>query len=210
MHDEIGLVAAKLGLKWTFYIDDIALSGVRACEAIEPVMRIIQKHGHSAGRKKTRRMPNNKPQTLTGTLVNCKVSAEKDKRDALVYRIHELANKQEIAEHEVRSIQGKIAQIAWLNPLQGASLKRLAERYLPRVRVEGQKPRTDETRPCNSARRHRHERVLGTLREKPKLRQVRDFEGIRDKTAGSGERTEYSLVTTCSPLLTGAHKPSAR
>lgn len=172
MHDEIGCVAKALGLNWTFYVDDIALSGDRACEAIEPVIRIIPKYGHSAAHHKTRKMPNNGPQKLTGTLVNRKVSADKTKRRAVANRIFELASNRIITDHEIRSIRGQIAQITWLNPMQGMALKRLADRHLPNVGIEGQTKRTDETRRCNDAKRHTYERARNKVPLQPKTEEL--------------------------------------
>jgi hypothetical protein len=155
MHQKIGHVATQMGLRWTFYIDDIAISGRQAPEAIDKVIRIIQRHGHAVRRQKIRCMPNNVQQKLTGSVINRKVSAGRQRIREIREQIMSLANQQQIFEHELRSLRGRIAQVRWLCPFQGAFLTRLEVRYLPKVGINGKKPRTDEIRFCDSFRRHR-------------------------------------------------------
>jgi hypothetical protein len=155
LHEEIELLMGSLGLRSTFYVDDIAFSGPGAEGAIESVIRLIHKHGHSVRREKIEVMPNFKPQKVTGVGVNRKVSALPKRRRAIRQRIYELAARESIPDYELRSVRGSIEHVKWLSPLQGLVLARLAERHLPEIGTAGPRPRTDETRRCNNPRRHR-------------------------------------------------------
>ncbi|MGH7228402.1 MAG: reverse transcriptase family protein [Nitrospiraceae bacterium] len=155
LHADIELLMASRELQFTFWVDDIVFSGPHAEEAIEPVIRLVHKHGHSLRRQKILVMPNSEPQRVTGVGVNRHVSALNERRHAIRQRIFELVTRESIADHELRSLRGSIENVKWLSPLQGLVLERLAERFLPEVGAEGARPRTDETRPCNNPRRHR-------------------------------------------------------
>lgn len=155
LHADLEALMDSLGLIFSFYIDDIAFSGLRALGAIEPAIHLIHKHGHSVRREKIHRMPNCTPQKLTGVGVNRTVSVPPKRRDEIRQRIFELAACELIPDYELRSVRGSIANVKWLSPLQGVVLERLAERYLPEVGTGESKPRTDEVRPCDNARRHR-------------------------------------------------------
>jgi hypothetical protein len=72
IHDEIAAVATEFDLRWSFYVDDIALSGSRAREAITPVVDIIHRHGHSV--HDVRVMSAGARHELTGTVPNRKIS----------------------------------------------------------------------------------------------------------------------------------------
>ncbi len=155
LHADIAQIMASRGLRFTFYVDDVAFSGPDAEEAIEPVIRLIHKYGHSVRRDKIVVMPGNEPQRLTGVGVNRRISALPKRRQSIRQRIYELAARESIPDHELRSLRGSIESVRWLSPLQGLVLKRLVERHLPEVGTEGPRPRTDETPPCSNPRRHR-------------------------------------------------------
>lgn len=155
LHAEIEALMDSLGLRFTFYIDDIVFSGPRAQLAVEKVIRAIQQHGHSVRRDKIHIMPASGLQRVTGVGVNRKLSALPHRCQGIRRRIYELASRESPYDYELRSVRGSIESVAWLSPLQGLTLKRLAERWLPDVGIDGPRPRTDETRPCNNPRRHR-------------------------------------------------------
>ena len=97
MHREIVELADGLGLICAFYLDDIALSGHRAGDAVNSVIKIIQKHGHSARRRKIRRMRSGEAQKVTSVVVNRKISAGRERRQMIRERIFELAGRVNLA-----------------------------------------------------------------------------------------------------------------
>jgi len=69
VHDEIDKIARVYGLHWSMYVDDIAISGTRAREAIVPLIRVLQREGYSVSHRKIRLMSRNERQALTGGVV---------------------------------------------------------------------------------------------------------------------------------------------
>ena len=155
LYDQVGLIANELDLRWTFWIDDIAISGDRAIEAIEKVIRAIQRNGHAVRHSKIRIMPRNTSQSITGTLVNRKVSFGRKKLEDIRSQITSVADQPEIPDYLIQTIRGKIAHVNSLCSIQGAYLTRLADRILPKTGIEGTRPPSYETRLCNSYKRHR-------------------------------------------------------
>ena len=158
MHNQIAQIAASLGLQFGFYIDDIALSGEHALDAIEAVVQVIQENGHGVRRQKLLRMPAYTAQKVTGVLVNRKISTGSARVRELRRKIYELSAKPGIPDHGIRRIRGQISHVKWLCPVQGISLERLANRLLPGTGMDARKPRSDEIRPCRNTRRHRPKR----------------------------------------------------
>lgn len=155
LHDELAELAATLGLNMSFYVDDIAFSGPRAREALEPAIRTIMRYGHTVTRKKTKLMSLSTRQEITSQVVNEIIGASREKRESLYRRIHALASEENPRDGSLKSIRGEVAYMSWLNPVQGAALAGLADRLLPDVGVEGKRNRSDEVRRCRHRRRHR-------------------------------------------------------
>lgn len=150
MHLDISRIAAELGLSCTFFVDDIALSGTRAREAIEPAIEIIQRHGFAVSQRKKKVMSANAAQVLTGTVVNRVVSGGRKRILAIRQRIYELSTQEaRVTAADLRSINGAIGQVAFLNTAQGAALKKYVSRMLPEVAPEGEPlHRRADTRTC--------------------------------------------------------------
>ncbi len=158
LHEELLLLARELDLTLTFYVDDIAISGERVRDAIEPAIRTIMRHGHGVPRKKIHIAGAGSKQHLTGYVVNSVLSIDRQRRRDLYMRIHEVAAMEAVPDHELRSIRSSISYVESTNPTQGLVLRRLADRLLPEVGVEGVRSRTDETCSCRHRRRHRLKR----------------------------------------------------
>ncbi|MGH7488659.1 MAG: reverse transcriptase family protein, partial [bacterium] len=58
VHREINKIARAYGLHWTMYVDDIAISGARARDAIIPVIRALQREGYGVAHRKIHVMSN--------------------------------------------------------------------------------------------------------------------------------------------------------
>jgi hypothetical protein len=157
IHREFAKIAEVYGLHWTMYVDDIAISGVRARDAIIPVIRALHREGYSVAHRKIHVMANSERQALTGGIVNREaISAGREQIEDIRNSIIELHHRRgAIFDHEIHSVQGRIAHVKWLNPLQGATLTRFAERLLPKPSIFEKRAYASKTRPCKSfARDH--------------------------------------------------------
>jgi hypothetical protein len=170
MHLEILGVAEDLGLACTSFVDDVALSGPRAREAIEPVIKIIQGYGYAVNQKKKSVMSANACQVLTGTVVNQAVSAGRKRIIKIRQRIYELSTQQEaVTAADLRSIQGSIGQVKFLNSAQGEALSKYAARMLP-----GDAPEVETARQRPDSRRCRCTRGRHGATSRRKARADRD------------------------------------
>jgi hypothetical protein len=65
--------------------------------------------------------------------------------------IIELHNRRGVIfDHETRSVRGRINHVKWLNPLQGITLVRLADRLLPEPSASGRAHFDEPARECKS------------------------------------------------------------
>ena len=154
MFRELEVLARELDLVVSIWVDDIAFSGVRAKEAIEPAVRIVEKYGYSIGSKKTQVIPRHRPQRLTGTVVNSRRSVGQARLRAIRNEIYDYAASRKTTTIDLLRVQGLIGSVRVVSELQAARLANLAARLLPdRAACAGQKA-TRETRPCRQKRRH--------------------------------------------------------
>lgn len=152
VHRELDKIARVYGLHWSMYVDDIAISGARARDAMLPVIRALQREGYGVSHKKIRVMSNAERQALTGGVVNRnKISAGRDQIEEIRRTVIELHDRPGVVfEYEIRSVLGRINHVKWLNPTQGATLLRLADRLLPAATKGGRRATGTRTRECKS------------------------------------------------------------
>jgi len=157
LHNDVEDYCIKNNLSWTFYVDDITLSGVDADKHINPIIRIIQKRGFRVRNKKIKIMRANKPQIVTGVAVNRKLNRSNEEVELLRKYIIDLGQQSfPVTQAEVNSVNSKIKFIKNLCQLRGVSLERLANRMLPKIGVKSKiKKDLDEYRPCKSTKRCR-------------------------------------------------------
>ncbi len=74
LHEELDRIARAFDLRWTIYIDDITISGRNAREAIDPVIKAVQRHGFAISHSKLHIMTNSSRQCITGVVVNRTIS----------------------------------------------------------------------------------------------------------------------------------------
>jgi RNA-directed DNA polymerase len=155
LHSQLSEVASAHGLLVSFFVDDIAFSGAEAevRKIIEPAIRTISRHGLSISSRKLHVLPSGVRQEVTGIVVNAGLSVARQRRDDLFHEITDLANAVAPTDAELKSIRGKIQSVRWVNPAQGMSLLRLANRLLPASGASGPRRKTGETRPCKGRSR---------------------------------------------------------
>src|SRR5579883_506746 len=127
-------VAAKLGLTYTRYADDITFSGGEEVVSkigwlLAKVRHIAQEEGFAVNEKKTRVMRRSMAQTVTGVVVNAKPSISREELRRLRAILHRAKTEGlEAQNREGRPnfhawLAGKIAFVAMVRPDVGAKLK---------------------------------------------------------------------------------------
>ena len=133
LHDELAEIAASLDLRMSFWVDDIAFSGERAREAIEPAIRAVMRHDHSISWRKKRVMPGSRDQDLLGMHVNGKPTITREKWGEITAEIERLRDLGRPGSRELASLYGKIASAEQINRAHGQVLREFARQSLPRA-----------------------------------------------------------------------------
>jgi retron-type reverse transcriptase len=127
-------VAAKLGLTYTRYADDLTFSGDAEFAGkigwlLAKVRHIAQEEGFAVNEKKTRVMRRSMAQTVTGIMVNDKPSISREELRRLRAILHRAktegldAQNREKIPHFRERLRGKIAFVSMIRPDVGAKLK---------------------------------------------------------------------------------------
>ena len=132
VHDELERISSDLGLNWSMFVDDIAVSGMRAREAIAPVIAVLAEHGFKVSRKKLEIAGTGQRQRITGIVVNRRPTVGRAFIQTLRSGILKASSEPEFVDAgTLASLYGKVQHVEWVNPTQGAVLRRFAERHLP-------------------------------------------------------------------------------
>jgi len=111
--------------KLTLWVDDITFSGKDAQLYCQDIVHEAQMFGFRTRSRKVKVMFNNKPQLVTGTIVNRKVSVPKEKIEKYLEDYRRKINSSE-------STTGRVNHVSFINPTQGRRLKkRLKTRLIP-------------------------------------------------------------------------------
>lgn len=127
-------VAAKLGLTYTRYADDLSFSGGAELTGkigwlLAKVRNISREEGFQVNEKKTRVMRRSSAQTVTGVVVNDKPSVSRDELRRLRAILHRAkaegldAQNREGRPNFREWLRGKIAFVSMVRPDAGAKLK---------------------------------------------------------------------------------------
>jgi hypothetical protein len=170
LHDDVKEVAERRRLNFTFYVDDIVLSGQGAEHAIEEVIRAVQRHGFSAANAKKKLMRGNELQFVTGLVVNRRPNVSNAYTEKLRSEILVAARSGTMNQGDLRSFLGRISHVRAINPLRADSLRRLLTRVLPEAVRPGRKVPNIEYRRCKCAKRHRVVRAHSRRTSAGKLR----------------------------------------
>lgn len=128
--DRIRKISEALKVTDTFFVDDVAISGANAREAIGPVIAVIRDAGFAIRRDKTSIMSAHDAQVLTGLCVNRKQGPTVPRAEIEKIRcgIHELRMNLRLGEPTQkleRSLRGRIAYVRRTNPGAAGRLERL-------------------------------------------------------------------------------------
>lgn len=131
LNQELEDVAGRLSLKFTQYIDDIAISGVNARHAVEPAVKAAMRSGYPIRCKKKRIMPSGQRQTVTGVNVNRKPTLPNDRFETIRLELVNAAKLDVVPDRVLKRLHGLVAHVNYINPKQGQALTRFALRAIP-------------------------------------------------------------------------------
>ncbi|MBI4918207.1 MAG: RNA-directed DNA polymerase [Acidobacteria bacterium] len=151
LHQTIAGLAASRGLAFSQYVDDFALSGPGARNALGDILPMFFGHASARlNRSKLRCCGRGSRQEVTGICVNRRtMSARGPKYEALRNRVRSFDPNASDAGTERQAILGAIAHVRSINQLQADSVVRLAERC--GLRRDGCRDTPDSVRPVGRA-----------------------------------------------------------
>jgi RNA-directed DNA polymerase len=130
-------VADDLGVSYSTWVDDLAFSGDRAREMIDPAFALLTSHGFHVSRKKLRIMGMNQQKILNGSVLGSVAPrATKQKISRLRAAIHNLACGRVPGpdrEKYIQSILGKLGHVGYINSRQVAPLRRKLALSVPQT-----------------------------------------------------------------------------
>lgn len=161
LFEEIKVYCEPRSISFTFYVDDITLSGKHneVLISMKPIISMIQKYGYAIRSKKIRKMPASQKQIVNSVLVNSKVSKEMDEIELIRTTIINIAQRKEssISQKEMESILGKIQHIKQLSEEKGIRLEEFAHTLLDGFElVEIKVNKKYEIRQCDNPKRHKY------------------------------------------------------
>jgi RNA-directed DNA polymerase len=108
----------KLSVAYSTWIDDLAFSGERARELIQPAVLVLAAHGLRVKREKIKIMGPSAIKVLTGTRLGYQqVRAPKDKLSRIRSGIHKLRSKRVDKQDEERFILGLVGQLRFISQI---------------------------------------------------------------------------------------------
>ena len=166
MHDEIQAILRGRGAACTFWIDDITISGPEVLTVLEPIVRVIQRHGHAIRRSKLRRSPCSDRQETTGLVVNRGPSTAREYRRGIEAALFSLSREKTISESALQRIRGQILYVRQIRPGQAVRIERLLEKAVTGKPTSGPIRKLRRIRTCSHTRRHRRRTSMTTAPRK--------------------------------------------
>lgn len=138
-------------LNFTLYIDDITISGNSkpVLDCIQPVIRIIQKHGYAIRSSKIQIMPSSQRQKVTSILTNKKTSIDATIINSIRKQIIDISKNGKLKGLS-KSVISKAYYVRGVSPKKGEKLLAFAKELLPNNDAVNLKfEKGDEKRKCN-------------------------------------------------------------
>lgn len=154
--EEIQTLADGHNLRYTRFVDDVVLSGFRAREVIDTVVREISRAGFRCKRTKLNVAGPRSQRLVTGYTVDT-ISVPRKERDRLKAAIRQLERRSTSGldvSKEVLSIQGRLAHVAQSNPGAAQRLQQqfaaAAPSFVVVPRIVGNSERTAGTQSADT------------------------------------------------------------
>ena len=159
MYRAVENLAFDLGCDFSFFVDDIAISGKNAPRAKGPLIEIIHQYGHAVSHKKIHLMDRRIPQHLPGAVVNRGVSNGEVRLQFIREELQRISSLYHVTEHDLRRAWGLVYQAEYVCPDEGKTLVSLANDLLGDMAgaADDVKSEKYDRRRCKSFARHRME-----------------------------------------------------
>jgi hypothetical protein len=155
LHDAVGAIAKRNNYQWSFYVDDVVISGLGCEKSLEEIIKSIQKAGHAIKRTKIKIMPAHIRQRVTSLVVNAKVSLARDYLENTRREIIDLSCEEKASPVALASVWGKIKHIKRVCFPRGKAIERLAKELIdPAPKKYKKAKNNDQYRPCKNTHRH--------------------------------------------------------
>lgn len=131
--EELLALAARHGLRYTRFVDDLVFSGPDPRPIIQPVIEILGSAGFGVSRSKIKIMSRGRRQEVTGLTVNrsdrvTKGGGYRDKIRLAILELRSVRSEPHLFATTLGSIRGRLEHLRTINPKAAASLDRkLAE-----------------------------------------------------------------------------------
>lgn len=158
MFEEITAYTAGKDIGFTLYVDDITISGPfsETLGAIDPIIRIVQRHGYRVHPDKIAEMPRGKRQETTGLVLNSKLSLQRQKLERLRHDIvSHLKERKPISSRTRDSIVGRLDYAKQFEPRKAEKLADLVEALFDGVEVFPERRQRSIRRKCRYPDRHK-------------------------------------------------------
>lgn len=155
-HNQAEKIFQAKDLSWTFYVDDVTISGKNADLALKEIAKLAILDGFAIRRKKVKIMRSGRDrQETTGLVVNKKITVSEDKIRQIRDRIVKLPDQDSVTEQEIRSIKSQIANLKRYCLVRGIHLENLLEEHAPKSIISVKRRKNPNLfRPCRHTARH--------------------------------------------------------
>src|SRR5262249_24870500 len=126
LFDDVMIIASRHGLRMSFYVDDIAISGSKAAVmgATTEVIATVQRHGHSVRNRKKKLMIGDE-QEVTGLNVHNGVHVPRSYIDEVELQIMQAVQAGTTSATNYASLKGKVGYVTRVDAPDGERLKDL-------------------------------------------------------------------------------------
>ena len=126
----IGTLCEARNVTYSRFVDDLIFSGTNARTVINEVVKILKTDGFRTPHAKTKIMGPKSRHQITGIVANRKLGVTRDSRSKIRAAIQQLKGSKN-ATQQIPSLVGRINFVGQVNPVVGASLKKLLDASFP-------------------------------------------------------------------------------
>lgn len=156
MHAMMAKYARERGLVLSQFVDDVTISGTDPRSAIQGLIEIAARFKKEFSHRKLKIQDRHERQSVTGYVVNERVSVPREVLESTRQMIGTLAAEgAAVTKTDLLRVGGRLAYIDQACPERAEKLIALARSRLPGDALAEAEQEQGETRPCSSYRRHR-------------------------------------------------------
>jgi hypothetical protein len=133
--DRIGTLSKARNVTYSRFVDDLIFSGTDARSVINEVVRILKMDGFRIPHAKMKVMGPRSRHQITGIVANRKLGIPREQQAKIRAAIQQLKRSNR-PTRELRSLLGRITFVSQVNPMVGASLKKMLAASYPEATEE--------------------------------------------------------------------------